>query len=41
MQALNGFIAHTSALELTQLSVIKTFDNCVISKVDVWAIKVF
>ena len=41
-----GLIAHTSALEMSQslnvlivlLSVIKTFDNCVISKADVWAI---
>ena len=41
-----GLIAHTSASEISQslnvlivlLSVIKTFDNCVISKADVWAI---
>ena len=41
------FLAHTSALKMTQLSnvlivllsVIKTFDNCVIFKAYVWAIK--
>ena len=38
--AISRLIAHTSALEMTQLSVIKTLDNCVISKADVWAIKV-
>ena len=35
MQSKHNVVVHTSALEMTQLSAIITFDNHVISKADV------
>ena len=35
------FIAHTSALDMTQLSNVLITDNCVNSKADVWVIKLY